>query len=322
MKKFDGGVTVLMPVYNSAKFAGDAIRSVLAQTYSDFEFIIIDDGSKDNSADVIKKFKDSRIRFVRRKHAGLAPALNYGMGIAQNEWIARIDSDDLAVPGRLAIQSEFLASNPGVTVIAGHSAYFSGDADVKFIFRPPESDEEIKKMLNMHNPVNHSTVTFRKTAVKDAGGYDETMECFEDFELWLRLRDELTFAVIPEVLAFTRLRKDSMTSEASTAGMLKILKKNCEYERQLATRDESAYWDEVLFRIEYFYGDRKSARKKIPGIKSMKHAVAFLSTFLPEKGFRRLKDSRLRYRLNTGTKEKKLMESKLNQIITKNGRED
>ncbi len=313
MNRMPGGLTVLMPVYNCSKYLEASVRSVLAQTFVDFEFLIMDDGSTDNPEKVLSRFSDSRINFIRKSHTGLADTLNEGLRLASGNWIARIDSDDIAVSNRLMLQAEYLNSNNDDDVIAGSSVYFSGNGKVKFTVRPPEEDSMIKQMLNVHNPVNHSAVTFRKDKILFGGGYDVNMKCFEDFELWLRLKDKLKFRILPDYLAFTRIRKDSMTAVADYKQIYDILKRN--YLNLKESDHDTDYLKELRFRIEFFYGNKDEARRSKPPLDSPARIAAFLSTLLPESSFGKLKNSRLRYRLNLSKQEKKELENELSQYL-------
>lgn len=314
MAEFDGGITVLMPVYNCSNYLPAAIRSVVNQTYSEFEFIIIDDGSTDGSAGIAASFNDSRIKLHVKEHTGLADTLNAGIKIAAGKWIARIDADDIAVRNRLQLQAEYIVKHPSVNVLGGYSVYFNEKGKVEFAVRPPSDNEGIRKMLNVHNPINHSTVTFMKQLIIDNGGYDSEMICFEDFELWLRLRDKLHFAIVPEILAYTRLHSKSMTSGASYSQLRSILTANL---RQLENSGQRAEdLKEIGFRIDYFYGRKDDARKRRPQLNSFPVIAAYLSTLLPEKSFQKLKRSRIRYKLMTSAAERKLLNAELSDYLS------
>jgi len=313
MTKLHGGLTVLMPVFNCSKYLAASVSSVLGQTLEEFELLIIDDGSTDSPEEVLGRFNDSRINFIRKGHTGLADTLNEGLRISNGNWIARIDADDIAVRNRLMLQAEYLNSNKDVDVIAGSSVYFSGNGKVEFTVRPPQTDELIKKMLDVHNPINHSAVTFRKNKIQNDGGYEVKMKCYEDFELWLRLKDKLKFHILPDYLAYTRIRKDSMTAVSQYDQIYDILMKN--YLRLKESNIEADHLNELKFRIEFFYGNKDEARRSNPPLDSPVRIAAFLSTLLPERSFARLKDSRLRYRLNLGKKEKKELEDELSQYL-------
>ena len=111
-------LSVIMPAYNAEKYIGEAIESILNQTFTDFEFIIIDDGSSDHTADIIKGFHDERIRFIQNeKNSGVANTLNKGLELSQGEYIARMDADDISLPARFEKQVAFMEANPDVAVV-------------------------------------------------------------------------------------------------------------------------------------------------------------------------------------------------------------
>jgi glycosyltransferase involved in cell wall biosynthesis len=310
-------ITVLMPVYNGSEYIKTSVRSVLNQTYKDFEFLIIDDGSQENIKDILKSFKDQRIVYKRINHKGLAGALNYGLSISSGDWIARIDADDLNTVNRLEAQLRFLNSNPSCNVVSSWSVYFENPSKVLFELKTPSEDIEIKKFLNLHNPINHSSVIFNKKIILDNGGYDESYNCYEDFELWFRLRDKLKFTILPEVLVYTRMRSDSMTKSGSKTKVCEMLKKNAASKFKNAQDEkEKFFWNNLLFWIEYFYGNKIHARKYFGKDISFKQAAAFMNTFLPEKAFDKILGLRLRYRLESKSKDKKFFENELKKLIS------
>ncbi len=220
------------------------------------------------------------------------------------------------MPKRLELQAEQIAKDPGTDVVAGYSVYFTGESNIEFAVKPPVADSEIRKMMDVHNPVNHSTVTFRKKPVIDAGGYDAGFGCFEDFELWLRIRDKVRFCIIPENLAFTRLREDSMTTGAEAGKLYSLLNANLKILREKG--EDPEYISECEFRIEYFYGNRDRVREKRIGLNDPKLFAAYLSAHLPEKSFLRLKNSRLRYRLEMRRAERSRLQKELLSYVTPN----
>lgn len=309
------GITVLMPVYNDAKYLKHSVKSILNQTYRDFEFLIVDDGSEDNTEEIISDFRDSRIIYKKTEHKGLASALNYGIANSSGDWIARIDADDLNTSERLKTQMNFLRKNQEYNVISSWSVYFQTPHKILFLLKT--SDTDLKKSLNLHNPINHSSVMFDKKIISGNGGYNETFRCYEDFELWFRLRDKLNFKIIPEYLVFTRLRKDSMTQTEKKDNLFRMLSHNAELnlDKSLSSEDQN-YWYNILFWIEFFYGNRDRAGKYLSKNFSLKKAAAFLNTFLPDKAFKKIIDLRLRYRLESKFINKAELEKELKTLLT------
>lgn len=196
-------VSVVMPVYNGEKYLSEAIKSILSQSFSDFEFVIIDDGSTDNTSSIIKQFtyKDSRIRFYRNSsNLGLAASLNLGLELARCSLVARMDADDIAYPERLKRQYEFMQSHPDVSVCGSALQLYENP---EIIWRPPCTHDEINTTLLFECCLYHPTIIFRKEIVfGQHGGYQSQFSGAEDFELWQRLSEctGIKFANISEPL--------------------------------------------------------------------------------------------------------------------------
>ncbi|MFQ6113124.1 MAG: glycosyltransferase family 2 protein [bacterium] len=203
-------VSVILPVYNEEKWVSSAINSILNQTLADFEFLIINDGSQDNTEEVVRSFSDSRIKLINNeKNLGLAQALNKGLFMALSSYIARIDADDLALPTRLEKQVKFLEENPEVAVL-GTAAYHNDEIrKEKFIRIPPTDDHEIKSEMVKYVPLEHSSIMARTSVLKEMGGYDDHYDDIEDLELWIRIGRENKLANLSEPLIIRNLRPDS-----------------------------------------------------------------------------------------------------------------
>ena len=186
-----------MPAWNAEQFVGEAIDSILAQTFKDFEFIIINDGSTDNTAKIIYSYKDPRIVFVdNTKNQGLIAVLNQGMDMARGEYIARMDADDISYPERLAKQLEFIEANPDVGVL-GTSFQEFGDSNHRTIRK------ERFGLIGLIQgcKIGHPTVMLRKSVFDKHGlRYSSDYEACEDYELWSRAIRHTAFANLPDVL--------------------------------------------------------------------------------------------------------------------------
>ena len=316
MKSDNICVTVLMSVYNDSKYLNNSVRSILNQSYKDFEFLIIDDGSTDNAEEIISGFNDSRIRYKRIEHSGLAAALNFGIANSNYKWIARIDADDVNTSNRLQTQINFINENPDYDVVAGWSVYFKYPEEILFLLKTPVDNQEINKFLNLHNPINHSSVIFNKEVIKSNGGYNENFKCFEDFELWFRLKDKLKFKILPEYLVYTAVRANSMSQNERKENLYQILIGNAVHNYESATDKSShIYWNNILFWIEYFYGSKSKARQYLSKDVSFKKTLAFLNTFLPDKSFKNLIELRLRYRIESKFRNKKMFAKELKSLL-------
>ncbi len=206
-------VTVLMPAFNSERFLRQSIESILSQTYKNFEFIIINDGSTDNSAAILRQYKDKRIRFINRKvNLGLDANLNYGFKIAKGKYIARMDSDDISLPTRLEKQVAFLEKNPLYGLLGTQYANISETGEIIEISGQLLSDQEIKFAISSMNTFCHPTVMFRTSVIRKHGmQYDHAFYPYEDYELWTRIVKKTKVANLDEVLLFYRLNSTGMS---------------------------------------------------------------------------------------------------------------
>ena len=206
-------VTVLMPVYNAARYVGDAVRTILAQTCSSFELLVIDDGSTDDSPRIVASFDDSRVRIVRNdRNLGLTPSLNRGLALARGEIIARQDADDLSEPMRLERQLAFLDANPDVAVVGSWYRKIDETGQPLGDRRLPLSDTELKWALLSYCPIVHSAAMFRRDDILVLGGYDERFVYAQDFDLWSRVARHHRLANLPEFLVRYRLVATSLTA--------------------------------------------------------------------------------------------------------------
>jgi hypothetical protein len=206
--------SVLLPVYNAGAALREAIQSILAQDEPEFEFLIIEDCSTDESAGIIRWFaqKDTRIRPIfHQRNAGLAATLNEGLREARGEFVARMDQDDLALPNRLTTQIRFLRTRPQVAV-AGSFVYHMGRRpEWDRLIRLPVEHAEIAETLPKHNPLYHPSVMLRRSAMLELGGYRPEFRNAEDYDLWLRASRVYDLANIPVPLLRYRFSASGMT---------------------------------------------------------------------------------------------------------------
>jgi glycosyltransferase involved in cell wall biosynthesis len=200
-------ITVLMPVYNSAKHLSKAIDSVLSQTFQAFEFVIIDDGSSDESEQIINSYSDSRIRFFQNKeNRGISATLNRGIELANTEWIARMDADDICFPERLASQYSFIQSHPDGSLFSCYVEVMSEDEEFVRVdrFKPSDYFYNLTFSFWMYHP----SLVYRRDAVKSIGMY--TVAYAEDYELVWQLSRRFKIYIQPEVLLRYRVSAQSL----------------------------------------------------------------------------------------------------------------
>ena len=206
-------VTVLLPVYNGARFLAEAIKSVLLQAFKDFELLVVDDGSTDGSSAILESFADSRIRVIKNeKRQKLAGALNRGIEYARGTYIARMDADDVCMPERLGTQVRFMESHPEIGMCGCWIRAIGDHPSSGTIFKFPETHEEIKASLLFDNPFAHPSMILRKNLLdKHNLHFDGSYYPAEDYELWARALECFPSANIGQVLLQYRLHANSMT---------------------------------------------------------------------------------------------------------------
>ncbi len=184
-------VSVVMSVFNGQKFLSAAVDSILSQTFSDFEFLIIDDGSTDGTAEILNGFasRDSRVRIFRQENKGRAVSLNIGIGLAKGRYIARMDADDVALAYRLEEQIEFIERHPEICVLGGGVELVNSTGSLIKVYQPPLVDAEIKLAMRRYNPMCHPSVILRKEVAIAAGGYRKALLDADDYDLWLRMTE-------------------------------------------------------------------------------------------------------------------------------------
>lgn len=202
-------ITVLMPVYNGAQYLIEAIQSILKQTFTDFEFLIINDGSTDSTKEVLQQFHDSRIRAVcNEKNIGLIKTLNRGIGMAQGRYITRMDHDDLSVPDRLARQLAFMEKHPEVGVCGSWVKTFRESEEQ--LWKYPVSNAKIRCQLLFSNIFAHSSVMLRKSVLNSHDLEYVSDDLYaEDYGLWSRYMDVCSLANLPEPLLRYRLHENN-----------------------------------------------------------------------------------------------------------------
>lgn len=174
-----------MPAYNAGPYICEAIDSVIAQSFADFELLIINDGSTDDTEALIKSYKDARIRLHTQENKGVIGALNYGLQLAKGEYIARFDADDICYADRLKIQYEYMRGHPGCVLLGGASDYIDKDGNYLFEWQPPAYDtESLKKCIQKISPFDHPTVIYKRDVALLIGGYPNGAIHFEDHIFW------------------------------------------------------------------------------------------------------------------------------------------
>ena len=204
----DTVVSVIMPVYNAARFVAETVETVLGQTFPDFEFVIINDGSTDDSLSILQGYakRDARIKLISRPNTGYVVALNEGLEVAKGRFVARIDADDLSDPRRLELQVERMRREPDLVALGSCASAIDEDGLPLGDYSNPLTHEEIEAAhLRGESSIHHPAVMMRPEAVRKVGGYRKQFMPCEDFDLWLRLGEVGRLANLPERLLTKRL---------------------------------------------------------------------------------------------------------------------
>lgn len=209
-------VSVVMSVFNTEKYAGEAIESILNQTYSYFEFIIVDDGSTDASLRIIKKYadEDKRIRiYINDKNIGLAKSLNKGIDISRGEYIARMDADDVSMPDRFGKQVAYLMDHPEICILGGQIKFIGSSNDD---FHYAIEKELLRWQLLLNIPIiAHPTVMMKRQPIIAAGKYSESYLHAEDRALWnnLYIQHEFPAANLPDIVLHYRIHGNNVSAK-------------------------------------------------------------------------------------------------------------
>lgn len=214
-------VTVIMPVYNGRQYVGDSIESILRQTYTDFELIVIDDGSSDGTGEVIRSYPDHRIRLVcHEMNLGIPRTRNVGVRLAQGEYVAFLDSDDVAYRNRLERQVAFLDSHSDFAGVGAWASWMDCDGrPLRRVKRRPISSREIAALAILQTGIENSASMARTTVLRDYP-HNEKLDLGSDYELWARIARRYKLSNLPEVLVQRRDHRQQTTKVKADSARL------------------------------------------------------------------------------------------------------
>lgn len=215
--------SVLLPAYNARAHIRDALRDILRQTWADFELLVVDDGSSDGTSDLVREFRDSRLRLIRlEKNQGLVAALNHGLAEAAGRWIARQDADDRSRRDRLEKQAALIKKNPEAVLVYSHARLIDAHGYWRGRLRPPVDDAGLRWDLCFRNSVPHTSAVFPVELVRDHfQGYRDCKAC-EDFDLWSRLLRHGKAVGSPETLVSYRNHARSIMGQEHSVGAERV----------------------------------------------------------------------------------------------------
>jgi glycosyltransferase involved in cell wall biosynthesis len=289
-------VTVLMSVYNGEKFLEEAIESILNQTFSDFEFLIINDGSTDNSVKIIESFEDSRIRLINNeKNLKLIASLNKGVSLAKGKYIARMDCDDISMPDRLEKEVKYLESNQEYGLVGTWYTVIDGEGVEKYNRSYPSNNELIKLFLSLNCPLAHGSIMGKTELFKQNAYGSKEHYAVEDYELWVRMAKTTKIHNIPEYLFKYRIYGESF-SDSKTQLMYdqtlemskKLYIKNKNQYKELIKKQilEDGYKEEKEEAVVYINQWLKSFAKRFLYVHEFGYALRLYIKHIKTNGFK------------------------------------
>lgn len=285
-------ISVLMCVYNGAKWVKECIDSVLSQKDVDIEFVIINDGSTDSTPYILNSYNDHRLVVIHQENKGLTKALNRGLRIAKGKYVARIDADDVCLPHRLSKQRNFLVQNPEVVLVGSHAILIDENTDEMGQTRYPVThDSLVERLENFKTVFPHSSIFFKKDVVVNEGGYNELFPKAQDYELYLRLSEKYLLAGLDDYLVKLRITPDSLTYSNDDFLQLKmgISALICHFRRKKQLRDfsdvDKNVWLTFLSQVEDWlnvknYKHKREAKKYLRRCRTLLKQKAFVKSAL------------------------------------------
>lgn len=303
-------ISVIIGTYNHGRYIASCIESVLAQTYGECEIIIIDDGSTDNTAEVVKPYQD-RVNYRHQQNQGRGASRNAGIRMASHEWIAFLDADDLWEPTKIEKQVAAIVAHPDIDLIVTNACWFDNDRVVKAdyfktmrLFHQQKIErhgtlgiftEPLYPLFIDENFVNLSSVMVRKKSLYDEGLFDATLPRAQDRDLWLRLSRRSKFAFIDEILTRSRVHSlgDGLTTIVPAISRVQLFEKALafgsdwekKYELRLRHRVGHCHYDLAHFHF-YRENDLKKARLEFEkamsfGFTNINVRLHYVATFFP-----------------------------------------
>lgn len=285
-------VSVVIPCFNHEKYIGECLDSVLNQTHSDFEVIVIDDGSTDGTPQIVRSY-GSRVKYIWQKNKGPSSARNLGIRTSQAEFIAFQDADDIWLPEKLELQVEFLEENPDLAWVYSDMCTFNDQQILQtswFSERPTQQGKVFEKLIS-NNFVPTITVIAKKSVILEVGGFDESLRSCEDKDLWLRLALKYPLGKLDRVLAKRRFHSNNLcrdnqllfSSEIEVMQKMKRLVSSPSIQKRLESRLSKLY-----FELGYFFFARNNLtqareffrRSNLDRNLNFRTQLYFYSTFL------------------------------------------
>jgi len=272
-------ISMIMSVFNGEKYLREAMDSILNQTFTDFEFIIVNDGSTDNSLSIIRSYSDKRIQVIDNgQNIGLTRSLNKAIKQARGEYIARQDADDISLPDRLEEQIKYFKKNPDVALLG--TSISKIDSNGKILGKTLAIAKPGQGLLKQ-NQFNHGSTMFKSGVVRELGGYNELFKYCQDYELWLRMAKNYAVRNLPQILYKLRFHNEAVRfrkrDEAILYNLLalRLVRDDCDAEvlkaiknkgikslHSYLTKDEKVIFHKLFADLHVQQGNLKLAREE------------------------------------------------------------
>jgi glycosyltransferase involved in cell wall biosynthesis len=263
-------VSVLMTVYNAAPWLREAVDSIVAQTFTDWELVAVENGSSDASPQILASYADPRIRVITvRDNMGRTPALRHAFDLARGEYFAVLDADDVAAPTRLAKQVAYLDANPDVSLVGTWTRRIDGEGRDVGRWEFPTDPAALRDQLGFANPIVHSAAMYRAALAREVGGYPAEYPYAQDSGLWLRLCEQGGVGMIPEYLSTHRTLAGGMTRSKES--------------RVIVARDLLALLEYAGARLPLSPSARRRNREERT-IAALRYAIALIRAGRPRPG--------------------------------------
>ena len=247
-------ITVLMTVYNGSKYLLESINSIINQTINNYEILVIDDGSVDNSSEILNKINNTKLRIIKNDiNMGQTRSLNKGLGLAKGRYIARMDQDDISFENRLELQYNFLENNNHISLVGSGFQTIQDGESSPLHYIPPTRDKNIKNTIIYKSPFAHSSIFFRKKDILSVGGYPNDFKYIQDLALYSKLiNNNYKLENIPKELIMLRKHRDQTYNIAVSFGYI---------------YDERIKLFELLKTFEKFANQKQKINRQISKIK-------------------------------------------------------
>lgn len=246
-------IAIIMPVYNAEKYLREAIESILRQTYRNFILYIINDGSSDNSEEIILSFKDQRIKYIKNScNLGIVKTLNKGLALADTKYIARMDADDICDKRRLEIQYNELENDSDLFLLGTAASLINEDGIIVGKIIPPQDDRVIRTSLLFSNVFIHSSIMIRNSILKENNwNYDINHKAVEDYGLWTKIADKYKVKILPLQLMKYRINTEGIMANANKNKEERIKNHSIIYKEYLE-RNNIKTSNEIIMQYAFF----------------------------------------------------------------------